>query len=70
MPKFLIQVNFNSEAAKRLIEDGGTERAAAVQELLKRQEARLENMYFSPQNDGPDVFGIVEVQNPSGSMQR
>jgi uncharacterized protein with GYD domain len=64
MPKFLVQATFNQEAAKRLIEDGGTKRAAAVQELLKQQEARLESLYFSPQNDGPDAFGIVEV--PAG----
>jgi uncharacterized protein with GYD domain len=61
VPKFLVQVAFNQEAAKRLIEDGGTKRAAAVQELLRQQEARLENLYFSPQNDGPDAYGIVEV---------
>jgi uncharacterized protein with GYD domain len=61
MPKFLLQVTFNQEAAKRLIEDGGTKRAAAVQELLKQQEARLESLYFSPQNDGPDAFAIVEM---------
>ena len=64
MPKFLLQVTFNQEAAKRLIEDGGTKRAAAVQELLKQQEARLESLYFSPQNDGPDAFAIVEM--PAG----
>jgi hypothetical protein len=40
MHKFLLQVTFNKEAAKRLIEDGGTKRGAAVQELLKQQEAR------------------------------
>jgi uncharacterized protein with GYD domain len=61
MPRFLIQATFNQEAAKRLIQDGGTKRAAAVQELLKQHEARLENMYFSPQNDGPDAFAIIEV---------
>jgi hypothetical protein len=61
MPRFLIQATFNQEAAKRLIEDGGTKRAAAVQELLRRQEARLESLYFSPQNDGPDAYGVVEV---------
>jgi uncharacterized protein with GYD domain len=61
MPKFLIQATFNQEAAKRLIEDGGTKRAAAVRELLKQQEARLESLYFSPQNEGPDAFAIVEV---------
>jgi hypothetical protein len=61
MPKFLMQATFNQEAAKRLVEDGGTKRAAAVQELLKQHEARLESLYFSPQNDGPDAFGIVEV---------
>ena len=64
MPKFLIQATFNQEAAKRLIEDGGTKRAAAVQALFKQQEARLESLYFSPQNDGPDAFAIVEV--PAG----
>ena len=67
MPKFLVQATFNQEAAKRLIEDGGTKRAAAVQELLKQQEARLESLYFSPQNDGPDAFGIVEV--PAGDRK-
>jgi hypothetical protein len=61
MPKFLIQVAFNQEAAKRLIEDGGTKRAAAVRELLKQQDVRMESLHFSPQNDGPDVFTIVEV---------
>jgi len=64
MPKFLIQVTFNQEAAKRLIEDGGTKRAAAVQELVKQQGGRLESLHFSPQNDGPDAFCIAEV--PSG----
>ena len=68
MPRFLIQVNFNQEAATRLIEDGGTRRAAAVQELLKQQEARLESLYFSPQNDGPDAFGIVEVAVGGGDI--
>ena len=61
MPKFLMQATFNQEAVKRLIEEGGTKRAAAVQELLRQQEARLESLYFSPQNEGPDVFAIVEV---------
>jgi uncharacterized protein with GYD domain len=61
MPRFLIQVTFNQEAGKRLIEDGGTKRAAAVRELLKQQHVRMESLYFSPQNDGPDVFTIVEV---------
>ena len=64
MPKFLIQATFNQEAAKRLIEDGGTKRAAAVQELFKQLGARLESLHFSPQNEGPDAFGIVEV--PAG----
>ena len=64
MPKFLIQVTLSQEAAKKLIEDGGTKRAAAVQELLRQQGARLESLYFSPQNDGPDAFAIVEV--PAG----
>jgi hypothetical protein len=61
MPRFLIQATFSQEAAKRLIEEGGTKRAAAVQELLRQNEARLENLYFSPQNDGPDAFAIVEL---------
>jgi hypothetical protein len=68
MPKFLIQATFDREAANRLIEDGGTRRAAAVQELLKQQEARLESLYFSPQNDGPDAFGIVEVAIGGGDI--
>ena len=68
MPKFLMQATFNQEAAKRLVEDGGTKRAAAVQELLRQQEARLESLYFSPQNEGPDVFAIVEV--PVGGGRR
>lgn len=66
MPKFLLQASFNQEAAKRLIEDGGTKRAAAVQELLRKQEARLESLYFSPQNDGPDAYAIVEVAAGGG----
>ena len=61
MPKFLVQATLNQEAAKRLIEEGGTKRAAAVRELWRQQGAQLESMYFSPQNDGPDVFSIVEV---------
>ena len=46
MPRFLIQATFSQEAAKRLIEEGGTKRAAAVQELLRQNEARLENLYL------------------------
>lgn len=65
MPRFLMQASFNQEAAKRLMEDGGTKRAAAVRELLRQQEARLESLYFCPQNDGPDAFAIVEV-TPGG----
>jgi hypothetical protein len=61
MPKFLMQATFSQDAAKRLVKDGGTKRAGAVQALLKQQEARLEKMYFRPQNDGPDVFAIVEM---------
>jgi hypothetical protein len=68
MPRFLIQATFNQEAAKRLVEDGGTKRAAAVEELLRQQEARLESLYFSPQNDGPDAFGIVEVPVGGGDI--
>jgi hypothetical protein len=49
------------EAAKRLIEDGGAKRAAAVRELLKHQDARLESLYFNPQNEGPDACAIVEM---------
>jgi hypothetical protein len=64
MPKFLMQATFSQDAAKRLVKDGGTKRAGAVQALLKQQEARLEKMYFRPQNDGPDVFAIVEM--PAG----
>ena len=68
MPKFLIQVTFNQEAAKRLIDDGGTKRAAAVRELLRQQEARLESLYFSPQNEGPDAFGVAEVPVGGGDI--
>ena len=68
MPKFLMQATFNQEAAKRLMEDGGTKRAAAVRELLKQQDARLESLYFSPQNDGPDAFAIVEVPVGGGDI--
>ncbi len=64
MPKFLIQATFNQEAAKRLIEDGGTKRAAAVQELVGQQGGRLESLHFSPQTEGPDAFAIIEV--PAG----
>ncbi len=60
MPKFLIEATFNQDATKRLVEDGGTKRAAALQEILKQQEARLESLYFSPQSEGPDAFAIVE----------
>src|SRR5207245_7526227 len=61
MPRFLVQATVNQEATKRLIEESGTKRAAAVQELLKQQEARLESLYFSPQNEGSDAFAIIEV---------
>lgn len=64
MPKFLIQATFNQGAAKQLIEDGGTKRAAAVRELVGQQGGRLESLHFSPANEGPDAFGIVEV--PAG----
>jgi len=64
MPKFLIQATFNQEATKRLIQDGGTKRAAAIQELVGQQGGRLESLHFSPQHEGPDAFAIAEM--PAG----
>src|SRR5437899_10914933 len=61
MPSIKVKSTIIQESKKQLIEDGGTKRAAAVQELLKQQEARLESLYFSPQNEGPDAFAIIEV---------
>ena len=37
MPKFLIQVNFNQEAAKRLIEDGGTRERLLFENCLNNR---------------------------------
>jgi len=53
MPKYLWQVTYSQEAAKGLLEEGGSARREEVARLLQDQGGSLEAYYFA--------FGDVDV---------
>ena len=47
MAKYLIQASYQSEAAKAILEEGGTSRRTAATKLIKSLGGKVEAMYFS-----------------------
>ena len=61
MPKYLLQASYTAEGAKGILNEGGSKRRAAVEELLKSVGGKVEAFYFSFGDsdavaivDGPD----------------
>lgn len=47
MPKYLIEANYVGEGINGLLKEGGTRRRAAVDELFKSMDGRLESFYYA-----------------------
>ena len=47
MPKYLFEVSYQPAAAKSLLEEGGTKRKNAAEEVIRSAGGKLEAFYFS-----------------------
>jgi uncharacterized protein with GYD domain len=56
MPKYLWQVSYTKEGTKGVLQDGGTGRRAAVEQLVKEQGGSIEAFYYA---FGPDDVVII-----------
>jgi uncharacterized protein with GYD domain len=59
MPKYLIQANYVGEGISGLLKEGGTRRAAAVDDLFKSMAGTVEAFYFA--FGDRDVFIIGDL---------
>lgn len=59
MPKYLFQGSYAPEGTKGLVKEGGTQRRAILEELLKKLGGRLEAFYYAFGES--DVIGIAEL---------
>ena len=51
LPKYLWQVNYSPDGARGLLEQGGSARSAAINEMVESVGGRVESCYFA---FGPD----------------
>ena len=59
MPKFLFQASYNAEGAKGVVQSGGSDRRAAVEQLMKELGGKVEAFYFA--FGDVDAFVIADV---------
>jgi uncharacterized protein with GYD domain len=59
MPKYLVRASYTPAGAKGILEQGGSARRKAVEELLAALGGRLEAFYFA--FGGDDAFIIIEL---------
>jgi uncharacterized protein with GYD domain len=59
MPKYLVQASYTLEGAKGLLNDGGSKRRAAVQEMLKGLGGTMEAFYYAFGES--DAFVIADI---------
>ena len=59
MPKYLVQASYTLEGAKGLLQDGGSKRRAAVQEMLKGLGGTMEVFYYAFGES--DAFVIADI---------
>jgi uncharacterized protein with GYD domain len=59
MPKYLWHVSYTVEGATGLLEEGGTSRRAAIQEMLESVGGSLEAFYYTLGSD--DLVVIAEL---------
>lgn len=59
MPKYLFQANYVGDGVKGLLNEGGTSRYAAINEMVKSIGGTLETFYYA--FGETDAFVIVEL---------
>jgi uncharacterized protein with GYD domain len=59
MPKYLIEANYQGDAMKGLLKDGGTGRRRAVDEMMASVGGKVESFYYA--FGDTDAFVIVEA---------
>lgn len=59
MPKFLVVASYTSEGLKGLLQDGGSARRQAVEELAAGLGAEVEAFYFAFGED--DVYVVIDA---------
>ena len=59
MPKVMVKVSYGSEGVRGLIKEGGTQRIAAVKQLIEGLGGRLEAFYFAYGED--DAYVITDL---------
>ena len=59
MPKYLIQASYTEEGAKGLLQEGGSGRRAAVEQLIRGLGGRLEAFYYAFGDS--DVYLIADL---------
>ncbi|MEU0675332.1 GYD domain-containing protein [Streptomyces sp. NPDC006172] len=62
MPRFLIQATYTSEGAKGLLDEGGSGRRAAVEQVVSGLGGSVEAVYFAFGED--DIVLIVDFPDP------
>ena len=58
MPKYLVQASYVGEGSKGLLKEGGSNRRAAVETVIKGVGGTLESFYYA--FGEADVLGIVD----------
>jgi uncharacterized protein with GYD domain len=59
MPKYLVQGSYSEQGLKGLLQEGGSKRREAVEQLTKGMGGRLEAFYYAFGND--DFVIIVDL---------
>jgi uncharacterized protein with GYD domain len=59
MPKYLVQGSYSDQGLKGLLQEGGSKRREAVEQLTKGMGGRLEAFYYAFGND--DFVIIVDL---------
>ncbi|MFF2200882.1 GYD domain-containing protein [Streptomyces sp. NPDC058145] len=62
MPKFLIQATYTAEGTKGLLDEGGSGRRAAVEQVVTGLGGSVEAMYFAFGAD--DIVLVVDFPDP------
>jgi uncharacterized protein with GYD domain len=58
MPKYLVQASYVGEGLKGLLKEGGSNRRATVEAVVKGMGGTLESFYYAFGKD--DVVGVVD----------
>ena len=65
MPKYMLRVNYTTDGAKGLIQDGGSKRRAVAQKAAESVEGRVESFYFA--FGDTDAFVLAELPDAASA---